>query len=46
MSADGNSFKGTFQLRATDTSGNVTADIIGTIAGTRVTIDTTIQQLL
>jgi hypothetical protein len=46
LSADGNSCTGTFQLRATDTSGNVTADIIGTIAGTRVTIDTTIQQLL
>jgi hypothetical protein len=46
LSADGNSFSGTFSLRATDTAGKTTAFIIGSIAGTRVTIDTTVQDLL
>jgi hypothetical protein len=46
VSADGNSFSGTFSLRATDTAGKTTAFIIGTITGTRVTIQTTIEELL
>jgi hypothetical protein len=46
LSADGNSFTGTFWLRATDTTGKPTATIIGTLAGSRVTIQTTIPELL
>jgi hypothetical protein len=46
VSADGNSFTGTFWLRATDPKGNPTATIVGTMAGTRVTIQTTIPELL
>ena len=46
LSADGNSFTGTFSLRATNTAGQQTAIIIGTITGTRVTMQTTIPELL
>jgi len=46
LSADGNSFSGTFWLRATNPEGKATATIIGTVAATRVTVETTIQQLL
>lgn len=46
LSADGNSFSGTFWLRATDATGKATATIIGTMTGTRVTIATTIWELL
>jgi hypothetical protein len=46
LSADGNSFTGTFWLRSTDTTGKPTATIIGTLAGSRVTIQTTIPELL
>ena len=46
LSADGNSFSGTFRLRATDTTGKPTATIFGTITGTRVTMGTTIEELL
>jgi hypothetical protein len=46
LSTDGNSFRGTFALRATDTSGNPTAYILGTITATRVTLETTIPELL
>jgi hypothetical protein len=46
VSAEGNSFSGTFSLRATDTAGKTTAFIIGTITGTRVTMQTTIEELL
>jgi hypothetical protein len=46
LSADGNCFSGTFSLRATDTAGNTTAFILGTITGTRVTMETTIPELL
>jgi hypothetical protein len=46
VSADGNCLSGTFRLRATDTAGKPTATIIGTITGTRVTIETTIPELL
>jgi len=46
LSADGNSFSGTFSLRATDIAGKTTAFIIGAITGTRVTTETTVQDLL
>jgi hypothetical protein len=46
LSADGNSFTGTFWLRATEPSGKATATIVGTISGTRVTLETTIPELL
>ncbi|MGH9494131.1 MAG: hypothetical protein ACRD3B_03970 [Candidatus Sulfotelmatobacter sp.] len=46
LSADGNSFNGTFALKATDTSGNTTAEILGVLSGTRITTATSIQDLL
>jgi len=46
LSADGNSFSGKFSLRATDPAGKTTAFIIGKIAATRITIQTTIPELL
>ena len=46
LSSDGNCLSGTFWLRATDTAGKPTATIIGTITGTRVTLKTTIPELL
>jgi len=46
LSADGNSYTGTFTLRATGPSGNTTATIVGVITATRVTLDTTIHDLL
>jgi hypothetical protein len=46
VSADGNSVSGTFWLRATDPTGKPTATIIGAITGTRVTMETTIEELL
>jgi len=46
LSADGNSFSGTFVLRATDPAGKPTATIIGAMTGTRITMDTTILELL
>lgn len=45
LSADGNSFSGTFWLRATDATGGPTATIVGTITGARVTMETTMPQL-
>jgi len=46
LSPDGNHYVGTFTLDATDTSGNPTAHIIGVMAATRVTVETTIPELL
>ena len=46
LSQDGCHYVGTFTLDATDTSGNPTAHIIGVIAATRITMDTTVQDLL
>lgn len=46
VSADGSCLSGTFSLRATDTTGKPTATILGTIAGTRVTVETTVSELL
>ena len=46
VSADGNGLSGRFLLRASDTSGKITANITGVLSATRVTIHTTIQDLL
>jgi hypothetical protein len=46
VSADGNSLNGRFSLRGTDPAGRTTAFIIGTITGTRITMETTIPELL
>jgi hypothetical protein len=46
VSEDGNSLSGTFSLRATDTTGKTTAVILGTMTGSRVTVETTIKELL
>jgi hypothetical protein len=46
LSADGNTYTGTFTLRATDPAGKTTAHIVGTISATRVTTNTTIEELL
>jgi hypothetical protein len=46
LSPDGKHYCGTFTLDAYDTSGNLTAHIIGVINATRVTVDTTVQDLL
>jgi len=46
LSPDGKHYVGTFTIDATDTSGNPTAHIIGVIAATRVTMETTIPELL
>ena len=46
VSPDGNHYTGTFTLDAYDTSGNVVARIVGVLAGTRITTDTTVDDLL
>jgi hypothetical protein len=46
LSADGNSYTGTFTLKATDPTGKTEARILGVISATRVTIETTINDLL
>ena len=46
VSADGSCLSGTFSLRATDITGKTTAIILGKMAGTRVTVETTIPELL
>jgi hypothetical protein len=46
LSRDGNCYTGTFTLDAYDTSGNNTAHIIGEISATRVTISTSVSDLL
>jgi hypothetical protein len=43
---DGKHYAGTFTLDAYDTSGNVTTHITGVITATRITIDTTVANLL
>ena len=45
MGPDGKHFTGTFTLDAYDTSGNVT-HIVGALKGTRITVDTTVSDLL
>jgi len=46
LSPDGNHYTGTFTLNAYDTLGNRVAHIGGVIAGTRITLDTTVGDLL
>jgi hypothetical protein len=46
LSPNGKSYTGTFTLDAYDTSGNQVAHIIGVVAGTRITLDTTVGDLL
>ena len=46
LSADGNHYSGTFTLDAYDTSGAQVARIVGVIAATRITINTTVLDLL
>jgi hypothetical protein len=46
LSADGSHYSGTFTLDAYDTSGNHVAHIVGVIAATRITTNTTVPDLL
>ena len=46
LSADGKQYAGTFAVDAYDLAGNQIAHVIGTIAATRVTIDTKVSDLL
>jgi hypothetical protein len=46
LGPDGNHFLGRFTLDAHDTSGNVTTHIVGVIKGTRITMSTTVGDLL
>src|SRR5215470_59438 len=46
LSPDGKHYTGTFALDAYDTLGNQVAHIVGVIAGTRITLDTTAPDLL
>ncbi len=46
LSPDRNHYVGRFTLDATDTSGNPTAHIVGVISATRITLETTIPELL
>jgi hypothetical protein len=46
LSPDGNHYTGSFTLDAYDTAGNRVAHIIGTISATRITLDTTVPDLL
>jgi hypothetical protein len=46
LSPDGNQYTGTFTLRAYDLSGNQIAHVVGVISATRITISTTVGDLL
>jgi hypothetical protein len=46
VSPDGKSYSGTFTLDAYDTSGNIATSFTGVITGTRITLDTTVGDLL
>jgi hypothetical protein len=46
VNPDGKHFVGTFSLTAHDTSGNVNGHLIGVLKGTRVTVNTTVGDLL
>jgi hypothetical protein len=46
LSPDGKHYTGTFTLDAYDTSGNAVAHITGVISATRITIDTTVSDVL
>jgi hypothetical protein len=42
----GNSYGGTFSIDQFDLSGNTLAHIVGNISATRITVDTTISDIL
>jgi hypothetical protein len=46
LSPDGKHYTGTFTLNAYDTSGNQVAHIVGVISATRITLNTTVGDLL
>ncbi len=46
LSPDGKHYTGRFTLDAYDTLGNQVAHIVGVVAGTRITLDTTVPDLL
>jgi hypothetical protein len=46
VSADGKHYSGTFTLDAYDTSFNLTAHIVGVLQGTRITMGTTVDDLM
>jgi hypothetical protein len=46
LSPDGQSYAGRFTLDAYDTSGNLVAHIVGVMNGHRITVDTTVQDLM
>jgi len=46
LSPDGNHYTGRFTLDAYDTLGNQVAHIVGVVAGTRITLNTTVSDLL
>ena len=46
LSPDGKNYSGKFTVDAYDTSGNQVAHIIGVVVGTRITLDTTVGDLL
>lgn len=46
LSTDGNSFTGTFALDQYDQAGNKLVHIIGTVSGTRITVDTPASSVL
>jgi hypothetical protein len=46
LSPDGKHYSGTFILNAHDLSGNLIAHITGVLSGTRVTVNTTVPELL
>jgi hypothetical protein len=46
VSPDGKSYAGTFTLDAYDTTGHVATSLTGAIAGTRITVNTTVGDLL
>ena len=46
LDADGQHYTGTFTINAYDTSGNLVAHLVGVINATRITITTTVPELL
>jgi hypothetical protein len=46
LDPDGKHYSGTFTVDAYDVSGNLVAHVVGTIAATRVTVDTKLSDLL
>ena len=46
LDSSGNSYSGTFSIEQFDLSGNTLAHIVGNISATRITVDTTISDIL